>query len=82
MFYESNRFLLYCLSGRDSFLFLSLCLSFASGLHRYFARERSGKIHSDFERGFIRAEIVSYDDLIAAGSYNAAKEKGLVRIEG
>lgn len=42
----------------------------------------AGKIHSDFERGFIRAEIVSYDDLIAAGSYNAAKEKGQVRIEG
>ena len=42
----------------------------------------AGKIHSDFERGFIRAEIVSYDDLIAAGTYNAAKEKGQVRIEG
>lgn len=42
----------------------------------------AGKIHSDFERGFIRAEIVSYADLIACGSYNAAKEKGLVRLEG
>lgn len=41
-----------------------------------------GKIHSDIERGFIRAEIVSYDDLIAAGSQNAAKEKGQVRLEG
>jgi len=42
----------------------------------------AGKIHSDFERGFIRAEIVSYDDLIACGSMNAAKEAGLVRSEG
>lgn len=42
----------------------------------------AGKIHSDFERGFIRAEIVNYDDLIASGSYAAAREKGLVRLEG
>ncbi|MDR0930837.1 MAG: redox-regulated ATPase YchF [Clostridiales bacterium] len=42
----------------------------------------AGKIHTDFERGFIRAEIVSYNDLMAAGSMNAAKEKGLVRSEG
>ncbi len=42
----------------------------------------AGKIHSDFERGFIKAEIVSYDDLIACGSMTAAKEKGLVRMEG
>lgn len=46
------------------------------------APQAAGKIHSDFERGFIRAEIVSYDDLIANGSYTAAKEKGLVRSEG
>ena len=46
------------------------------------APQAAGKIHSDFERGFIRAEIVSYDDLIACGSMNAAKEKGLVRSEG
>ena len=46
------------------------------------APQAAGKIHSDFERGFIRAEIVSYDDLISCGSYNAAKEKGLVRSEG
>ena len=39
-------------------------------------------IHSDIERGFIKAEIVSYDDLIREGSMNAAKEKGLVRSEG
>ena len=42
----------------------------------------AGVIHSDFEKGFIKAETVSYDDLIAAGSMNAAKEKGLVRQEG
>ena len=42
----------------------------------------AGKIHSDFEKGFIRAEIVSYDDLMECGSYNAAREKGLVRSEG
>ena len=46
------------------------------------APQAAGKIHSDFERGFIRAEIVSYDDLVACGSMNAAKEKGLVRSEG
>lgn len=46
------------------------------------APQAAGKIHSDFERGFIRAEIVSYDDLTACGSMNAAKEKGLVRSEG
>nr|WP_302596135.1 redox-regulated ATPase YchF [uncultured Cellulosilyticum sp.] len=42
----------------------------------------AGKIHSDFERGFIRAEVVNFDDLVACGSYTAAKEKGLVRLEG
>ena len=46
------------------------------------APQAAGKVHSDFERGFIRAEIVSYDDLMACGTYNAAKEKGLVRLEG
>ena len=46
------------------------------------APQAAGKIHSDFERGFIRAEIIAYDDLIANGSMNAAKEKGLVRSEG
>ena len=46
------------------------------------APQAAGKIHSDFERGFIRAEIVSYDDLMTCGTYNAAKEKGLVRLEG
>ena len=46
------------------------------------APEAAGKIHSDMERGFIRAEIVSYDDLIREGSMNAVKEKGLLRSEG
>lgn len=46
------------------------------------APQAAGKIHSDFERGFIKAEIVSYDDLISSGSMAAAKEKGLVRQEG
>lgn len=46
------------------------------------APKAAGKIHSDIERGFIRAEIVNYDDLIAAGSTAAAREKGKVRLEG
>ena len=46
------------------------------------APQAAGKIHSDFERGFIRAEVVAYDDLIRCGSMTAAKEKGLVRSEG
>ena len=46
------------------------------------APQAAGKIHSDFERGFIRAEVISFDDLVACGSLTAAKEKGLVRSEG
>lgn len=46
------------------------------------APQAAGKIHSDFERGFIKAEIVAYEDLIREGSMAAAKEKGLVRQEG
>ncbi len=46
------------------------------------AVKAAGKIHSDIERGFIRAEIVNYDDLVKLGSVNAAREKGLVRLEG
>ena len=45
------------------------------------APQAAGKIHTDFERGFIRAEVVSYDDLMACGTHAAAKEKGLVRKE-
>ena len=46
------------------------------------APQAAGKIHSDFERGFIRAEVVHYDDLIACGSQLAVREKGLLRSEG
>ncbi len=46
------------------------------------APQAAGKIHSDFERGFIRAEVISFDELMANGSMTAAKEKGLVRSEG
>ena len=46
------------------------------------APQAAGKIHSDFERGFIKAEVIAYDDLISSGSMAAAKEKGLVRQEG
>ena len=46
------------------------------------APQAAGKIHTDFEKGFIRAEVVAFDDLKACGSMAAAKEKGLVRLEG
>lgn len=46
------------------------------------APQAAGVIHTDFERGFIRAEVVSYDDLLAAGSMNGAKERGQLRLEG
>lgn len=46
------------------------------------APQAAGKIHTDFERGFIRAEVVSYEDLISCGGHSGAKEKGLVRLEG
>jgi len=46
------------------------------------APQAAGKIHSDFERGFIRAEVIHFDDLMKCGSMTAAKEKGLVRSEG
>lgn len=46
------------------------------------APQAAGVIHTDFERGFIRAETVAYEDLISCGSMQGAKEKGLVRSEG
>jgi ribosome-binding ATPase YchF (GTP1/OBG family) len=46
------------------------------------APQAAGVIHTDFERGFIKAEVVSYDDLVAAGSMNEARARGKVRIEG
>ena len=46
------------------------------------APQAAGKIHTDFERGFIKAEVVNYKDLLDAGSYAGARDKGLIRIEG
>src|SRR6266536_2881213 len=46
------------------------------------APEAAGRIHSDLERGFIRAEVIAYDDLVAAGGWDAARSKGLLRAEG
>lgn len=46
------------------------------------APEAAGVIHSDFERGFIKAETVAYDDLVTAGSLNQAKDNGRLRLEG
>ncbi len=46
------------------------------------APQAAGEIHTDIERGFIRAEIIGYDDLVACGSRKAASEKGLARLEG
>ena len=46
------------------------------------AQQAAGVIHTDIERGFIRAEVISYDDLVRAGSYAAAREQGLLRLEG
>ena len=46
------------------------------------APQAAGKIHTDMERGFIRAEVISFDDLMKCGSMTAAKEKGLIRSEG
>jgi ribosome-binding ATPase YchF (GTP1/OBG family) len=46
------------------------------------AQRAAGKIHSDLERGFIRAEVINWEDLVKAGSYAKAKESALVRMEG
>ena len=46
------------------------------------APQAAGKIHSDFERGFIRAEVIAFDDLMSVGSMAAAREKGMIRSEG
>jgi hypothetical protein len=46
------------------------------------AKKAAGKVHSDIERGFIRAEIARYQDLVTLGSMHAVKEKGLLKIEG
>jgi ribosome-binding ATPase YchF (GTP1/OBG family) len=46
------------------------------------APEAAGRIHTDLQRGFIRAEVVAYDDLVASGGWDAAKAAGLLRTEG
>ncbi len=46
------------------------------------AAEAAGVIHSDFERGFIRAEVIGWEELLAAGSWSAAREAGQIRLEG
>jgi hypothetical protein len=46
------------------------------------AQEAAGAIHTDIQKGFIRAEVLAYDDLIAAGNYAAARKLGTVRLEG
>jgi ribosome-binding ATPase YchF (GTP1/OBG family) len=46
------------------------------------APEAAGAIHTDLERGFIRAEVIAFEDLVAAGSMEAAKHRGLLRVEG
>ena len=46
------------------------------------APQAAGKIHTDFERGFIKAEVVGYEDLLREGSLSNARDKGLVRMEG
>ena len=46
------------------------------------ASEAVGVIHSDFARGFIRAEVIGFDDLVASGSFDSAKHQGLLRVEG
>ena len=46
------------------------------------ARKAAGTVHSDIERGFIRAELVAYDDLVGAGSWAAARDAGTLRLEG
>ena len=46
------------------------------------APQAAGVIHTDFERGFIRAEVTSYEDFVSAGSYTVARERGVTRLEG
>ena len=77
---------------RESFRLLDLIVFFTAGgkdearawaiRKGTVAQKAAGEIHSDLERGFIRAETVAYEDLAACGSFTAAKEKGLLRLEG
>ncbi|MBI2426848.1 MAG: redox-regulated ATPase YchF [Candidatus Kerfeldbacteria bacterium] len=74
-----------------SYMLLNLLTFFTAGeketrawtiTHGALAPQAAGVIHTDFEKGFIRAEVVSYEDMLAAGSWNAAKEAGRLHIEG
>ena len=76
---------------RASYLLLGQCSFFTVGedecrawtiASSTIAHHAGGVIHSDIQKGFIRAEVIAYDDLIAAGSWNAAKENGTLRLEG
>lgn len=73
----------YVLLGLDTYFTAGVQEVRAWTIHRGTkAPQAAGVIHSDFERGFIKAEIIHYKDLLSAGSMNAAKEKGLLRMEG
>jgi GTP-binding protein YchF len=76
---------------RAAYSLLGLCTYFTAGVQEVRAwtiiegtkaPQAAAVIHTDFERGFIRAEVVGYEDLVSNGSMNAAKEKGLLRLEG
>jgi hypothetical protein len=76
---------------RESYRLLNLITFFTAGEQEVrawtvrsgsYAPKAASEIHSDIERGFIRAEVTAYDDFIAAGSLNAAKEAGKMRLEG
>jgi len=76
---------------RESYALLDLITFFTAGpkeVHAWTikrgtkAPQAAGKIHSDFERGFIRAEVISYENLIKCGSYTKARDEGLIRLEG
>jgi len=73
----------YDLLGRISFFTVGEdeCRAWTIGRHTS-ARAAAGTIHSDIEKGFIRAEVVAFDDLVAAGTWSAARERGTLRLEG
>ena len=73
----------YALLGRISFFTVGDDECRAWTIRRgTLARRAAGSVHTDIERGFIRAELIAYDDLISAGSWNAGKENGTLRLEG
>jgi ribosome-binding ATPase YchF (GTP1/OBG family) len=86
---QESRRIDHVIQAADHLLHLSAFLTagtdecrawqFRSGLN---AKECAGVIHTDFEKGFIKAEVLAYRDFVTYGSYNAAREAGKVRIEG